>query len=194
MTDDRASATPDDRRTAATASRIRWEPTHDMQLRSLTLLFATIAIVLAACGSTVAESPPIEPSPTATPSASPSTEPSEDPSEEPSVGAETGTITMVDGVAAGGPGASVSESIAANTGEPMLVNGVLLMDTQGTIWLCDAFAGGGIPSCGEPALRVLGYPEGTADWDMANAEVTGLQEGEGILWFDEAQIFGVIEP
>ena len=195
MTDDRARAVPDDRRTAATQRRAAgWEPTHDMHFRSLTLLLAIVAIILAACGSTVAESPPIEPSPTATPSASPSTEPSEDPSEEPSVGAETGTITMVDGVAAGGPGASVSESIAANTGEPMLVNGVLLMDTQGTIWLCDAFAGGGIPSCGDPSLRVIGYPEDTSDWDMAHAEMTGLQEGEGILWFDEAQIFGVIEP
>jgi len=161
-----------------------------MHLRSLTLLLALVTIVLAACGSTGTPSP----STVATASPSTSAAPSDEPSAAPSEAAESGTITMVDGVAAGGPGASVAESIAANTGEPMLVNGVLLMDQQGIIWLCDAFAGGGIPSCGDPSLRVIGYPEDTSDWDMADADVTGLQEAEGVLWFDGAQIFGVIEP
>ena len=161
-----------------------------MQLRSVTLLLAIVAIVLAACGSTGGASPSAEPTESASQTPTPSTEPSEEPSE----GAETGTLTMVDGVSAGGPGASVSDSIAANTGEPMIVNGLLLMDQQGTIWLCNAFAGGGVPSCGDPSLRVIGYPEATSDWDMAHAEMTGLQEAEGILWFDTAQIFGVVEP
>jgi len=165
-----------------------------MQLRSVTLLLAIVAIVLAACGSTGGASPSAEPTESASQTPTPSTEPSEEPSAAPSEAPETGTLTMVDGVSAGGPGASVSDSIAANTGEPMIVNGLLLMDPQGTIWLCDAFAGGGVPSCGDPSLRVIGYPEATSDWDMAHAEMTGLQEAEGILWFDTAQIFGVVEP
>jgi len=169
-----------------------------MPTRSVTLLLAIVAIVLAACGATGTQDASAEASASASASAAPSIEPSEEPSEAPSAApsdtSDTGTLTMVDGVSAGGPGISVAEAIAADTGEPTIVNGILLMDTQGTIWLCDAFAGGGIPSCGEPSLRVLGYPEATSDWDMAHAAMTGLQEAEGIRWFDEGQIFGVIEP
>lgn len=159
-----------------------------MQTRSLTLLLAIVAIVLAACGTTGAP----DPSPTASASASASA--SAQPSAAPSDTSSTGTLTMVDGVSAGGPGISVTDAIAADTGEPTIINGILLMDPQGTIWLCDAFAGGGIPSCGDPSLRVLGYPEATSDWDMAHAAMTGLQEAEGIRWFDEGQIFGVVAP
>jgi len=166
-----------------------------MQTRSVTLLIAIIAVVLAACGTTATSQ---DPSPEASASAPPSTPPSaassDEPAPSPSEWFEAGTLTMVDGVSAGGPGIALSEAIAADTGEPMIVNGILLMDQQGTIWLCEAFAGGGIPSCGDPSLRVLGYPEATSDWDMAHAAMTGLQEAEGIRWFDEAKIFGVVEP
>lgn len=168
-----------------------------MPTRSVTLLLAIVAIVLAACGATGTQDASPEASASASVSPAPSIEPSnnsEEPSAAPSETSETGTLTMVDGVSAGGPGISVSEAIAADSGEPTIVNGILLMDTQGTIWLCDAFAGGGIPSCGEPSLRVLGYPEATSDWDMEHAAMTGLQEAEGIRWFDEGQIFGVVEP
>lgn len=163
-----------------------------MQTRSLTLLLAIVAIVLAACGTTGAPDP--SPTASASASASASAAASEQLSAAPPDTSSTGTLTMVDGVSAGGPGISVTDAIAANTGEPTIIHGILLMDPQGTIWLCDAFAGGGIPSCGEPSLRVLGYPEATSDWDMAHAAMTGLQEAEGIRWFDEGQIFGVVAP
>lgn len=164
-------------------------------------LFLTIVVlvILAACGTNTAASPTPEPStsdaPSAAPSEAPSVAPSQAPSEAPSeepMG--SGTLTMVDGVSVGGPGIPVTEALTSGSSEPLLVNGVLLMDPQGTIWLCPAFAGGGIPSCGEPMLRVIGYPENTGDWDIENADVTGLQEAEGVRWFDNAVLYGVVDP
>jgi hypothetical protein len=169
-----------------------------MSQRPSFLILALVAVLLAACGTTTSTSPSPAPSEPAEesqePSAPLSERPSEAPSEEPSAEPMgNGTLTMVDGVAAGGPGIPVGEALASGSTDPMLVNGILLMDPQGTIWICEAFAGGGVPSCGEPMLRVVGYPENTGDWDPANADDTGLNEAEGVRWFDHAVIYGVVE-
>lgn len=157
---------------------------------------ALIVMLLAACGTAGSATPTAQPSEVADPSTEPSTpaEPSTAPSEEPSVEPiGNGTLTMVDGQSVGGPGVSVGEAIESGITEPVLVRGILLMDPQGKIWICDGFAGGGVPTCGEPMLEVVGYPETTGDWDPANAPDTGLQEADGVLWFDEAFIYGVVE-
>lgn len=162
----------------------------NLSIRTL-LAISVLAVVLAACGSTAATPPAA--SPTASPSAAPSTQPPASPSAAPSEEPEVaGTISVVDGVAVGGPGASIADSIAHVMTEPMLVNGVLFMDTDGAIYLADSLTDASAPTFGDLRLEVIAYPASGAEWDMANAELTGLQEANGILFFEDKQVFGVI--
>lgn len=160
------------------------------------LVLAILAIALAACGTTTGAPTSDAPTPIPSePAKTPTPTPDATPTPEPTDGTDTGggTITVVDGVAAGGPGISVADAIASGVTDPVLVRGILIMDAEGTILMCDAFAGGGAPSCGDPVLEVVNYPSMT-DWDMEHAEVTGLQEAAGMLFFTDALIYGVVEP
>lgn len=104
------------------------------------------------------------------------------------------TLTLETGIIADGPGISVSDAIANATGEPNLVNGVVLLDNDGVIWLCEALTDTSPPACDEARLRVPNYPVGTADWDISTGELIGLQEEGGVLWREGAQYYGVVEP
>ncbi|MGH2429912.1 MAG: hypothetical protein ACRDGV_13710 [Candidatus Limnocylindria bacterium] len=149
------------------------------------LAISALVVILAACGTTAASAPespaPASPAPAA---------PSEAPPASPDV---AGTISVVDGVAVGGQGVSIAEAIASPMTEPVLVNGVLFMDTDGTLYLADSLTDASAPTFGELRLRVLDYPASEAEWDIENAELTGLQEANGILFFENKQVFGVIE-
>jgi hypothetical protein len=162
-----------------------------MTLRRIatTPLLATMALALAACGATVSEtfdevgdslaSPSAEASPAASPSAA---------------AEEAGTLTMVDlGGAIDGPAVSLSEALENTSGNPQIVGGILLMDLDGVIWLCEELADTSPPSCGEPRLRVLNYPEGGAEWDPELGEAVGLQEEDGVLWLEDTRNYGIVE-
>ena len=170
------------------------------------LAASVLAIILAACGTTAGQAPdptipPSTPTHAPEPSPTPSPEPteapaspSEAPAESPDASPESdGTFTMVDGVAAGGPGGSISEALASGITDPMLVNGVLYKDLDGTIYLASSLTNASAPTFAGPTLQVIGYPESTADWDPAYAEDTGLKEANGVLYFEFAQLFGVVE-
>ena len=150
-------------------------------------------MVLAACGTAATPSPePSEPAPS-TPT-EPSATPSVAPSEEPDATIEVdGTITFVGGASVGGPGGSIADALAMGMTEPMLVNGVLFRDTDGTIYLADSVTDATEPTFGGPILEVLEYPDSADMWDMANAELTGLQEANGVLFLENNQLYGVVE-
>jgi hypothetical protein len=147
------------------------------------VLIATVAVLLTACGEIV--------STTFQNVGTSLANPSPGASEQAEAGA---TLTIVNGGAVDGPGVSISDAIANANGEPNLVNGVVLMDEDGVIWLCEALTDTSPPGCDEPRVRVLNYPEGTADWDISTGELIGLQEEGGVLWREGAQYFGVVEP
>jgi hypothetical protein len=106
-----------------------------------------------------------------------------------------GTLVIIDGAAVDGPGLPIADALAnAGRGEQQLVSGVLLMDTDGVIWLCESLEPTSPPSCGSPRLRVENYPEGTADWDLGSADITGLQEEDGVMWFENSKLFGEVQP
>ena len=168
-------------------------------IRSLIVVAVLVVglVALRTVTATTPEAPPVA-SPSTPPAEEPSTDPTPAPTEEP---AETpdeeadivGTFTMVDGVATTGPGIPLAEAVANPTGEPTIVNGALFMDIDGTLFLAASVTDASAPTFGGPLLRVLGYPEGGAEWDPANAEVTGLQQANGILFFEDARLYGVIE-
>ena len=136
------------------------------------------------------------------PSASESVSPSDGASAAPSGAASstaeipTGTITLPDeGAAVDGPGISIPEALETAGDEPLLVNGILLQDTEGTIWLCESLTDASPRACADSQLQVENWPEDNmATFDPANEEVTGLHEEDGVGWIEDYQAFGVVSP
>lgn len=163
------------------------------------LALSILAIVLAACGTTIgaptSEAPvPSEP---ATPSVQPSVRPSVAPSEAPADEERevAGTITVAE-MAFSGPGGTIEEALAAGpTGHdlPTLVRGVLFRDTDGTVYLASAVSDPAVPTFEGPMLEVLNTPNDGDSWDMANAELLGLEEANGIVFNRAAQVLGYLE-
>lgn len=158
-------------------------------MRRLILVLATV--LLAGCGSIVSETFSNVGEELSTPSPDDESTPSASPSAE---AEDAGRFVVVNvGGPVDGPGMSLDEAIGAADGQPKLVTGVLLMDTEGIIWLCDEVTESSPPECGEPRLQVANYPEGGAEWNIEDAELTGLQEADGVLWFEDGRLYGVIE-
>ena len=173
-------------------------------IRSI-LALSIVTIVLAACATTIgapsSDVPAPAPSEPTTPSVQPSVEPSVQPSVAPSEAPAdqerevAGTITQAD-MAFSGPGATIAEALAAGpTGNdlPTLVRGVLFRDTDGTVYLASAVGDAAAPTFEGPMLEVLNTPNDGESWDMANAELLGLEEANGIVFNRAAQVLGYLE-
>jgi hypothetical protein len=133
------------------------------------------------------------------PSASDTASPSDgEPSTAPSASeaaAAAGTITLPDdGAAVDGPGISITEALETAGPEPLLVNGILLQDADGNLWFCESLSDASPPACDGTYLQVENYPEDAPDLDPENADVTGLQEEDGVIWLEDHQLYGVVEP
>ena len=169
-----------------------------MTARIRTLLLLTITTILvAACGTTAGSpaSQSADPTQPASPSVEPSVEPSETPAESPADEREVaGTITVAE-MAFSGPGGTVQEALdAGSSGElPTLVNGVLFLDTDGTIYLATSVSDESVPTFEGPMLEVLNMDNTGDSWDMANAELIGLEEANGIVFNPNAQVLGFLE-
>ena len=166
------------------------------QIRTLLLLTIT-TILIAACGTSAGSpaSQSADPTQPASPSVEPSVEPSESPAESASDEREVaGTITVAE-MAFSGPGGTVQQALDAGTsGElPNLVNGVLFRDADGTIYLATAVSDESAPTFDGPMLEVLGMDNTGDSWDMANAELLGIEEANGIVFNENAQILGYLE-
>ena len=105
-----------------------------------------------------------------------------------------GTITVAE-MAFSGPGATIAETIPnGDSGElPDLVNGVLFLDTDGTIYLASAVTDASAPTFEGPMLEVLNMANDGPEWDMESAELLGLEEANGIVFRQEAQVLGFID-
>ena len=168
------------------------------------LALSIVAIVLAACGTTIGApaSEPPAPSQPATPVVVPSQEPTADPvaPSEPAPPADEerdvdGVITVYPG-AYSGPGGSIQDALDNGSDEadlPSLVNGVLFRDTDGRIYLATSVSDVAVPTFDGPMLEVLEYGSDGPMWDMANAEMLGLEEANGVVFKQDAQILGILE-
>lgn len=169
-------------------------------LRSI-LALTIIAIVLAACGTTVGAPASEEPTPSqpATPVVVPSEQPSVEPEpseapadEEREVG---GILTVYPGTWSG-VGVSIQEALDNGSTDPdlpTLVKGILFRDTDGRIYLATSVSDETVPTFDGPMLEVLDYPNDGPTWDMENAEMLGLQEAHGIVFQPESSILGTLE-
>ncbi len=120
------------------------------------------------------------------------------PTESPAPSAEqrevAGTITLAE-MAFSGPGGTVQEALDAGSSAefPTLVKGVLFRDTDSTIYLATSVSDVTAPTFEGPMLEVLNTPNDGPSWDMANAELLGLEEANGIVFNRAAQVLGYLE-
>ena len=97
------------------------------------------------------------------------------------------TITLDNNVQADGPGGSVSFSIA-NAGVGLaLVNGIVLKEADGTVWLCEVVLESSPPHCAEPKLLV-------ENWLPKDLAGEGVHEADGVRWQEHMQLFGDVRP
>jgi hypothetical protein len=152
---------------------------------------SALVLVLAACADTgVSPTPSVEPTNPATPSEAPSEAP---PSESPEASPEpVGVLTVAEGAVADGPGVSIAEALAGDQSQPTLVNGTLFLDADGQVYLADSLVDPSVPEFGDLRLRVENYPTDGPTWDMDDAAITGLQEANGIRFYEDTQLFGTI--
>jgi len=165
------------------------------------LALSIVAIVLAACGSTIGA--PASEKPTPSQPATPVVVPSEEPSVEPEPSeAPADEERDVDGILTvypgtwSGIGGSIQDALdAGSTGPdmPTLVKGILFRDTDGRIYLATSVSDVTVPTFDGPMLEVLDYPNDGPSWDMENAEMLGLQEANGIVFQPESSILGTLE-
>jgi hypothetical protein len=142
---------------------------------------ALIAAAAAACGGGAPSEAPI-----AIPSAASSPNPS-----SPTVSGETiATLTLGNFGEADGPGESVRDAIANAGVEPRLVNGILLRQVDGKVWLCEALRDVPPRDCAAPRLFVQNWLSG----DQTFAIGQGVHEANGVRWVDKVQLFGVVRP
>jgi len=158
-------------------------------IRSL-LAASTIAILVTACGIGTTSTPPSsEPSPTSPPpSVAPSEAPEETPAANPTV---VGTLTMI-GAAVDGPGGPLADAVAGDLSQPVFVRGALFLDTDGQLYFAESLVDAEAPTFGDLRVRVANYPTDGPTWDMASAELTGLQEANGIRFYADTKIYGTL--
>ena len=158
------------------------------------LTIAAMAIVLVACGTNQAASPTATdtPSSPAAPSEAPVSE-APDPTDQ---GAEvpSGTLTAADGAVVDGPGVPLSEVLAGDLSQPVFVSGVLWLDEDGTVWMADEVTDASVPTFSDVRVQVANYPTDGPTWDMAGADLTGLQEVNGIRFYEDTKLYGTITP
>lgn len=106
-----------------------------------------------------------------------------DPSATPGPGRAADGILTITAGSASGPGISIADAVNRAGQEPLLVNGALFVDPDGTVLLCDAMAESFPPQCGGTRLEVH-------DLDLAG--MPDLQEANGVRWAEQAQILGTV--
>lgn len=99
----------------------------------------------------------------------------EDRGSDPTVGVVPGSAT--------GPGISIEDALADDSGQPLLVNGFLFVDEDGTVTMASLMAESLPPIPGGDQLVVEGLDLGGYDFS----------ESQGFRWTDDlAQVLGVV--
>jgi len=157
-------------------------------------LLALVAVGAAACGSgTPSPTPDLRqsavpgPTPVPVPDPTPVAQPDRTPGASAGPGFVPATITLGNFGEADGPGSSVGDAVAnAGTLGRQLVNGILLTEVGGRVWLCDALLTSSPPDCAEPRLMVVNLPPESP----TDASGEGHHELGGVRWQDHVQLFG----
>jgi hypothetical protein len=105
-----------------------------------------------------------------------------------------GSIELVSDFVAGGDGISVGDALDVASSHPVLVDGIVLRDTDGAIWYCDRLVDNSPPRCSDPRLLVLNFPTDEDLFDAAVAKMVGATTRDGITWLEGHQLYGIVHP
>ena len=84
-----------------------------------------------------------------------------------------------------GPGISVAEALTSDLSQPLLVNGFIVTDAEGTVFLAESLAESFPPQAGGAKLIVEGL-------DLTLLE--GMTNASGISWTDQpVQVLGTVQ-
>lgn len=156
------------------------------------LLWLGFALLVTGCGVTVS-------SPTDDPSKAPSQ--AEDLPATPDTTAAATSLPEPDGVfvfvpavidcPGGCPTSSVSEALAepGMPGTPLLVDGAVLIEPDGSAWLCERLTDSSPPSCDGARLLFENI-----ELYAPSLEANGVQESDGLRWLDDVTIPGEVMP
>lgn len=164
-----------------------------MQARNRSILAVTALIILLAACSPAATDPTLTPqpsSPAATPVQTPA--PSVAPESPDASPAPIGVLTVQDGAVVDGPGTPLAEALGGSLAEPILVVGTMVLDADGQLFFTDSVTDAAAPTFGDIRLSVENYPTDGPTWDLADADVTGLQEANGVRFFPDAKFYALI--
>ena len=93
-----------------------------------------------------------------------------------------GTLTVIPLAIADGPGIDIPDVIAGAPANETLVNGWLLVGTDGVVWLCESLTDASPPGCAGDRLQVEGFPSPLAD---------DAHEADGVSWYPhQIQVLG----
>jgi hypothetical protein len=146
------------------------------------VLWLALALVVTGCGLTTSSPTdagdlPASPDATASPT---------------SVAEPDGTFVFVPAIIdcpGGCPSSSVSKALAepGTPGTPLLVDGAVLIEPDGSAWLCERLTDDSPPSCDGARLLFENI-----ELYAPSLEANGVQELEGVQWLDNVTIPGEV--
>jgi hypothetical protein len=153
-----------------------------------------LTIILVGCGATVSESPSRNPttpvSETATSTAPDSPSPAASASQVEAGGVFVFTPGIMDCPGSPGglcPSYTVAEAIAVprQPGIPILVDGYVLIEPDGTAWYCETLTDSAPPQCAGERLAFDG---------LELMDPAGFEDLDGVRWSEQVQLLGEVTP
>ncbi len=103
-------------------------------------------------------------------------------------------MTVVDGVAVGGPGGGIAAALTMGMTEPVLVNGAIFKDSDGKIYLAKSVADPAVPTFGDPILEVENYTGSRGRVGHGERRTARPPGGQRRRLHRKAQMYGVVAP
>jgi hypothetical protein len=158
------------------------------------LLRLAVALVMTGCGVTVSSPTDSQSPSTSQAVAEPPASSDRTASPPPSVVEADGTFVFVPAAIdcpGGCPSSSVSEALAEPgvAGTPLLVEGAVLIDPDGSAWFCEGLSEHSPPLCSGARLLF-----DNVELYAPSLEVNGVQELDGVQWLDDVTIPGEVTP
>lgn len=151
-----------------------------------------LATILAGCGATVSESPsrnPTAPGHTTAATFQASISPAAAASQTEAGGVFVFTPGVMDcpGSPGGCPSYSVAEAIAepGEPGIPIIVDGHVFIEADGTGWFCEEFTDSAPPQCAGERLAFDG---------LELMDPAAFEASDGVRWSEKMQLLGEVKP
>lgn len=90
-------------------------------------------------------------------------------------------------------GTPLAEALEGDLSQPILVRGIVFLDEDGNIWMADSITDASVPTFSDIRVRVANHPTGGPTGHGRRGD-HGLQEVNGIRFFEDTKVYGTITP